>query len=584
MANKVQITVSVNGAAAIAQMASISAATKAATDNQKSAWSTLGTHVGNVFKGLGGLAAGALGVGLTGPLAAAGLALGAFAAVAAPTLDKVDKALTSTGKSGQKAWADLDPAQRNLATSIKGLEGTFGDLTTKLEPVVTGVLNLATHTAGDLLPAVGNLAGAGAKVISDFLTPLNSLLSSKFFADFVTQMSNLATQVGPVLGSTLTGLLKVFMQLFEQAGPAAVQILQALLPAIVNIASGLVPVISGITQVVALIINWLAKNNLLIPALIAVGAAMTIAGGPISVLIAGVALVVGGLVHLWETSQTFRQIVTDVFSVVGQSVLTFVEVFLTGMQTVVNIFLTAVGTIVHGAADAFGWVPGVGGKLKSAAKAFDGFQSDVNNVFNAAHAKIEGWKTDLANMPKKVALQGDITDLTNKLNSAKKELADPNLTATKRAQIQANIDQLTRQIADAKAQLASINGQTATTYIRTVFEQVNPKNQSLPGGYPGGSGAASGGIIPHRAEGGPGGSYTLVGEHGPELVRLPGGSTVHSNPDTQRMLSQGGGTLAVQLEVLPGGASAFEQFMVTAIREWVRVKGSGNVQQAFGRS
>lgn len=589
MANKVEIRVTVNGDAVPAELAAIEGATKASADRQKSSWDSLGSHVGGVLKGFGGLAAGALAVGLTGPLAAAGLAMAGFGAVAAPTLDKVEKALTTTGTAGQKAWADLDPAQRGLATSIKGLETSFDGLATKLEPVVTQVLGLAAHTAGDLLPALGGLAKAGGTVISDFLTPFDKLVQSPFFAQFISQMSSLATQVGPVLGNTLTALLKVFMQLFMQAGPAAVQVLNQLLPAIVQIAEGLVPVVTAVTKVAAATVDWLAQNKLLIPALIAVGAAMTIAGGPISVLVAGVALVVGGLVHLWQTSQTFREVVTTAFSDVGKVVLTLAEIWLTEMQVIANIFLTTVGIIIHGAADAFGWVPGVGGKLKSAAAAFDGFKSDVNNVFDAAHAKIEGWKTDLDNMPKKVALQGDISDLTAKLNDAKAQLKDPNLTATRKAQIEANISQLQAQIAYARAQLDALNGKTATTYVVTVASQVTYQAASgQRGGIGGGPTRASGGIVGGAAGGGPRSNLVMVGEQGPELVRIPSGSTVHSNPDTQRMLAQGGaGGGAITLEVASGGASDFEQFMVEAIRKWVRVKGgrgSDSVQKAFGQA
>lgn len=577
MANKVEIRVTVNGDAVPAELAAIEGETKASANRQKSSWDTLGSHVGNVFKGIGGLAAGALGLGLTGPLAAAGLALGAFAAVAAPTLDKVDKALTSTGKSGQKAWANLDPAQRNLATSIKGLEGTFGDLTTKLEPVVSQVLGMATNTAGLLLPAIAKLAPAGAQVIDDFLKPLDSLLGSSFFKTFIDQMSNLANQVAPVLGQNLVGLVKVFMQLFQQAGPAAVQIFKQLLPAIVQIAGGLVPVVTAVTKIVAGIIGWLTQNHLLIPALVALGAALTIAGGPMSVIVGGLALVVGGLVNLWQTSQTFRQIVTDVFSVVGRTVLTFAEVFLDEMHVIANIFLTTVGLIVHGAADAFGWVPGVGGKLRQASAAFDSFKSDVNNVFNAAHAKIEGWKTDLANMPKRVALQGDITDLTNKLNDAKKQLKDPNLTATRRAKLEANIAQLEAQIAKARAELDALNGKTATTYVTTI----NNVAKSVPGGL------AHGGIV-GAAGGGPRSNLTLVGESGPELVRLPSGSTVHSNPDTQRMLGQDGGGLHITLEL----GDSFRRLgltpeMLEDLRYTIRQKGgrgANSVQQALGQN
>jgi hypothetical protein len=49
----------------------------------------------------------------------------------------------------------------------------------------------------------------------------------------------------------------------------------------------------------------------------------------------------------------------------------------------------------------------------------------------------------------------------------------------------------------------------------------------------------------------------------------------------------GGGSVTVYLQVDPGGDSAFEQFMVTALRNWVRTKGGvgpNSVQQAFGRT
>src|SRR5205823_5195091 len=49
-----------------------------------------------------------------------------------------------------------------------------------------------------------------------------------------------------------------------------------------------------------------------------------------------------------------------------------------GAKFVVDTFLGMVGIVVDGAARAFGWVPGIGGKLKSAAKEFDDFRDRVN--------------------------------------------------------------------------------------------------------------------------------------------------------------------------------------------------------------
>lgn len=65
----------------------------------------------------------------------------------------------------------------------------------------------------------------------------------------------------------------------------------------------------------------------------------------------------------------------------------------------------------------------------------------------------------------------------------------------------------------------------------------------------------------------------------------PGYTVAHNGtgqPEPVGWGGGGGGSSPVQLEVSPGGSTAFEQFMQTAIREWVRVKGGGSVQRAFG--
>jgi hypothetical protein len=48
---------------------------------------------------------------------------------------------------------------------------------------------------------------------------------------------------------------------------------------------------------------------------------------------------------------------------------------------------------------------------------------------------------------------------------------------------------------------------------------------------------ASGGVVGAAASGGLRGGLTWTGEHGPELVRLPVGSHVFSNPDSRRMVA-----------------------------------------------
>jgi TP901 family phage tail tape measure protein len=96
-------------------------------------------------------------------------------------------------------------------------------------------------------------------------------------------------------------------------------------------------------------------------------------------------------------------------------------------------------------------------------------------------------------------------------------------------------------------------------------------------------GFAHGGEVSAAAVGGPRGGMVMVGEQGPELVRLPFGSTVHSNPDTQRMLAGGGGGYSgqpIQVNfILDGRAQA--KALIDPLRGEIRVLG-GNVQTALG--
>lgn len=98
-----------------------------------------------------------------------------------------------------------------------------------------------------------------------------------------------------------------------------------------------------------------------------------------------------------------------------------------------------------------------------------------------------------------------------------------------------------------------------------------------------GYGNASGGIT-GAATGGLHGGMRMVGEHGPELVELPPGSRVSSNPDTERMLAGGGGgaqTIIVQL-VTDGRVLA--ETMVEPLRDAIRTLGQGSAQGYLGQA
>src|SRR5260221_2667172 len=219
-------------------------------------------QIGKAFAGLGIVAAGAIGVGVAAPLAAAGLALGAFGAVAIPTLDKVKKAFTGTAAAQQKAFALLSGPQRELYADVKKLQDGFHQLQEAMSPLVSRVADLAVKVATALLPAIKGLAGAGGNVLTQFFRPLLQLLQSDFFRGFIAQMSRLANQVAPAVGQAIVGLLKAFMQLFIQVGPAGASMLKGLLNLLVLWVQNLIPAVAWTVKITAAIGKWVPANKI----------------------------------------------------------------------------------------------------------------------------------------------------------------------------------------------------------------------------------------------------------------------------------------------------------------------------------
>ena len=76
---------------------------------------------------------------------------------------------------------------------------------------------------------------------------------------------------------------------------------------------------------------------------------------------------------LWDS---FTNIVVTVWNGIRKIFASFV----------VDGILGPLGTILKGAATAFGWVPGIGSKLKGASAAFEQFKNDVNKSLEDVHA------------------------------------------------------------------------------------------------------------------------------------------------------------------------------------------------------
>jgi phage-related protein len=144
---------------------------------------------------------------------------------------------------------------------------------------------------------------------------------------------------------------------------------------------------------------------------------------PIALVVIAIAALAAGLIYAYKHSETFRNIVQGAFAgvktavgIMWSIVKPIFELYVGEIKIVAAVvhwlydhavkpafdqissaasfmwnnvlkptfrwlvegFLNVAGSIVHGAATMFGWVPEIGGKLKSAAKNFDTFRDNVN--------------------------------------------------------------------------------------------------------------------------------------------------------------------------------------------------------------
>lgn len=302
---------------------------------------------------------------------------------------------------------------------------------------------------------------------------------------------------------------------------------------------------------------------------------------------------------------------------------------------VITAVVNAAQTILNVMVKGFGWVPGVGKKLKAARDAVNALGDDAGKKFREMGQASVDWgkRMDEANKKRKLTveigqwtnelkraredlkntlsqkaqqklkmeikewtdklakarqdlktttgvkakaqLKGEITDLENKIKRARRLLADQSHRKSKSA-IQGDISQLQRKIASARAELNALNGKTATTYVRTIVQ--GGKGHAYGDAHGGIIGMASGGIA--RASGAA--RQTLVGEAGPELVDLPPGAHVRPTGATSRILEQAAKQSGSNELVIRGDGSETAEFLIKLLRRSISNKG-GNVQAVLGR-
>jgi hypothetical protein len=265
----------------------------------------------------------------------------------------------------------------------------------------------------------------------------------------------------------------------------------------------------------------------------------------------------------------------------SEAVLGFVDKFLAGLDSMLGAVEDWGKWTLRAMAATFAvFNPGLAKSMLDASNKVGDWAKSSRASIQSARDKISDWNTSITNMKTEAKLKADKADLEQKIKSAKLQLQDPALTATKKAALTATIKQLQDQVNAAQRKIDGLHGKTVTTNIVMKYTQqgVNITAPSRVGGN-----WAGGGVKGYAGGGSPQASNTfLVGEYGPELLSMSGGSgRVTPASNTRQQLAAGGGTSKVVLEFASGGGGRLEDLFMAMVREFVRVRG-GNVQTALG--
>lgn len=290
--------------------------------------------------------------------------------------------------------------QGRFSTMKDTIQMGLGNLAQKAFPLLNGAMQVATEGfdaffkaiesgkgTGDGFTGFASNAGAAIKKFADWIRTDGIVWAQRLWGVIQDGISLFQSIVGWVtqnidklkILAAIFGTLIVVGKLHAavmaiQAGWFATHILK------LAVYMSQLSIIRGATAL------WTAAQWLLNIALNA---------NPIGLIVLAIAALVAIFVVVYKNSETFRKAVeklrdqfTEGIRQMGDAFSWFWDkVIRPVIRFIVNAFLNFVGTFIDGAALAFGWIPGVGDKLRGLQKGFREFQGKVNQALAGINDK-----------------------------------------------------------------------------------------------------------------------------------------------------------------------------------------------------
>lgn len=267
------------------------------------------------------------------------------------------------------AQGDAARTADSAANSQKRLSAVFEDIKTRIGTAVLPVITkLSQFLLSNLVPAFE----ATVAVFREKVIPVFESLSKTFQEKILPVLFQLYEAFKVVL--------EIGVQLFNIFQNSTA--LQSIAVAILAVVTAL-----KVFAVYQKIVIALTKAQAAVQALLNT----VMAANPIGLVVLALVAIAAAFVFAYKKSETFRNVILKVGAAVLKFVSTAIKVFKVWLTVVLSVY----AGIAQGAAKAFGWLPGIGDKVKAAADGFTDLKDGIIKSVDAAANKVDGLSKSL---------------------------------------------------------------------------------------------------------------------------------------------------------------------------------------------
>jgi hypothetical protein len=321
-------------------------------------------------------------------------AIGTVAAVGSKFLGGIGGGFTGAMQRFD-AFIQKVAASGALGRFIQGGIDAFGTLVN----VIHSVGMIFESIVKAIRTSMGGLGGGFSELLRNIAVFLNSAKGQNAMVSLFDEIHRLVVGVGDALravGSVAVAIAPVVAVLARVAewlvkNQTFAKILAA--GFLLMWAASLGPV-ALVIATIALVVAGLRNGSLVVKILTAAFVILWAAAfGPIAAIIAAIAMVALGLKYAYDHCKWFRDAVDAVWSFAKQAfngiasvILSMTAIGLRAFASFEGFVIGVLVTIAKAAAKALGWVPGLGGQLKTAAAAMESFRDTTVAALNLAAA------------------------------------------------------------------------------------------------------------------------------------------------------------------------------------------------------